>query len=208
MVQRNQPRDALQQAPGGTSDSTFRYSEVDQISVTQHTQEGFHMNRKIIMAIMGGIMGLWLAAAQAATPDPQWLGTWEVDLSKSPPGPGVDTTQPAPKSVTYTFKDAGGGKWTVQPVIVHADGKKEEPPAATVSIDGTSTPISGNPGFDSVTVTFPDSRTEVATFLKAGKVVRKVTTKLSADGKQRSSSVESTDKDGKPVHTTEIWNKK
>jgi hypothetical protein len=38
--------------------------------------------------------------------------------------------------------------------------------------------------------------------------VAKQTTKLSADGKQRSSSVESTDKDGKPIHTTQIWNKK
>jgi hypothetical protein len=180
---------------------------VDQILVTQHTQEGFHMNRKIIMTIMGAVAGLWLAAAQAATPDPQWLGTWEVDLSKSPPPPGADTTQPPPKSVTYTFKDAGGGKWTVQWVIVHADGKKEEPAAVTVSTDGTS-PISGDPSLDSVSLIFPDARTEVATFLKAGKVVRKVTTKLSADGKQRSSSVELTDKDGKPAHTTEIWNKK
>jgi hypothetical protein len=165
------------------------------------------MNRKITMAIMGAVAGLWLAAAQAATPDPQWLGTWEVDLSKSPP-PGADTTQPPPKSVTYTFKDVGGGKWTVQPVIVHADGKKEEPPAVTVSTDGTSSPISGNPRFDSVTLTHPESRTEIATFYKAGKVVQTVTTKLSADGKQRSSSVELTDKDGKPVHATEIWNKK
>jgi hypothetical protein len=166
------------------------------------------MHRKIISAIIGSVAGLWLAAAHAATPDPQWLGTWEVDLAKSPPAPGANTTQPAPKSVTYIFKDAGGGKWTVQPVIVHADGKKEEPPLATVSTDGTPSPVSGNPDFDSVTLTYPDSRTEIATFSKAGKVVSKSTTKLSADGKQQSASVESTGKDGKPVHTTEIWNKK
>jgi hypothetical protein len=181
---------------------------VNWVLVSQLTMQRFYMNRKIIGAIIGSVAGLWLAAAQAATPDPQFLGTWEVDLSKSPPLPGANTTQPPPKSVTYIFKDAGGGKWTVQPVIVQADGKKEEPPLATVSTDGTSSPISGNPDFDSVTLTFPDSRTSIATFSKAGKVMRKSTAKLSADGKQQSGSVESTDKDGKPVHTTMIWNKK
>jgi hypothetical protein len=170
--------------------------------------KGLFMNRKIISAIIGSVAGLWLAAAQAATPDPQWLGTWEVDLSKSMPTPGVDTTQPPPKSVTYIIKDAGGGKWTLQPVIVHADGKKEEPPSVTFGTDGTSAPVTGNPVFDSLTVTFPDSRTSIATFSKAGKVVRKSTGKLSADGKQQSRDVESTDKDGKPVHGPEIWNKK
>jgi hypothetical protein len=164
------------------------------------------MNRKIIMTIMGTVAGLWLAAAQAATPDPQWFGTWEMDLSKSTTPPGA--TQPPPKSITVTFKDAGVGKWSVQPVRVQADGKKEEPPMYILSTDGTSSPVPGNPNVDSITATFSDSHTEIVTFLKAGKVVRKATVKLSADGKQRSSSVESTDKDGKPVHTTEIWNKK
>jgi hypothetical protein len=142
------------------------------------------------------------------TPDSQWFGTWEVDLSKSSTPLGVDPTQPPPKSVTYTIKDAGGGKWTVQPVIVHADGKKEERPMATLNTDGTSSPISGNPIFDSETATFPDSHTAIVTFLKAGRVVIKATYKLSADGKQRSASTESMDKDGKPVHTTEISYKK
>jgi hypothetical protein len=177
------------------------------IGLATHEQ-GVYMNRKIIMTIMGTVTGLWLAAAQAATPDPQWFGTWEVDLSKSPMPLGADTTQPAPKSLTYSIKDAGGGKWTVQPVIVHADGRKEELPMATLNTDGTSSPISGNPNFDSETATFPDSHTAIVTFLKAGKVVIKATYKLSADGKQRSVSVESTDKDGKPVHTTEISYKK
>jgi hypothetical protein len=165
------------------------------------------MKRTIINTVMGSVASLWLAAAQAATPDPQWLGTWELDTSKSQTPVYADTTQSPPKSVTYTFKDAGGGKWTYQQVIVLADGKKVEPPAGTFTTDGSPSPVS-DPQFDSVTVTYPDSRTEVVTFFKAGKTIAKQTTKLSADGKQRSSSVDSTDKNGKAVHTAQIWNKK
>jgi hypothetical protein len=166
------------------------------------------MNRKIIMTVMGAVAGLWLATAQAAAPDPQWLGTWELDTSKSQAPPYVDTTQSPPKSITYTFKDAGGGKWTYQQVTVLSDGKKVESAPGTFTTDGSPSPVSGDPQIDSVTVTYPDSHTEIAIFFKAGKVVAKQSTKLSADGKQRSSSVESTGKDGKPVHSTQIWNKK
>jgi hypothetical protein len=181
---------------------------MDEIMLAQHTQERFYMNRKIIMTIMGAVAGLWLTAAQAAAPDPQWLGTWELDTSKSPMPPYVDTTHSPPKSITYTFKDAGGGKWTYQQVIVLSNGKKVESAPGTFTTDGSPSPVSDNPQMDSVTVTYPESHTEIATFFKAGKTVAKQTTQLSADGKQRISNVESTDKDGKPVHTTQIWNKK
>jgi hypothetical protein len=183
------------------------YIDLDQMLVTQHTHEGFHMKRTIINAIMGSVAGLWLAAAHAAAPDPQWLGTWELDVAKSERPVYASATPAPPKSVTYTFKDVGGGKWSYQQVVVLSDGKKVEPAAGTFTTDGSPSPVS-DPQFDSVTVTYPDSHTEVVTFFKAGKILAKQTTKLSADGKQRSSSVESTDKDGKPVHTTQIWNKK
>jgi hypothetical protein len=165
------------------------------------------MNRNI-MTIMGAVAGLWLAAAYAAVPDPQWLGTWELDIAKSQAPQYVDPAQWPPKSVTYTFKDAGGGKLTVQRVVVRSDGKKVESAPDTIATDGSPSPISGNPRADSVTVTYPDSHTEIVTFFKAGKTVAKQTIKLSADGRQRISSVESTDKNGKPVHTTQTWNKK
>jgi hypothetical protein len=162
------------------------------------------MNRKIISTIVGCVVGLWLAAAQAATPDPQWLGTWELDVSKSQPS---DPAQPPPRSVTITLKDLGGGKWSMQRVTVLADGKTEEV-HATVSTDGAPSPISGDPRFDSASGSFQDSHTQIVILSKAGKQVQKATLVLSADGKHRTQTTDSTDKDGKPVHTTMIWNKK
>jgi hypothetical protein len=157
------------------------------------------------MTTLGALAGLWLASAQAATPDPQWLGTWELDLSKSQPDAMAG---PPPKSVTLTFKDVGGGKRSGEQVVVLTDGKEAPRASATFSTDGTPAPLTGFPTADTVSVSYSDPRTEVVTFSKAGKVVQKMTTTLSADGKHRTSMVESTDKDGKSVHTTEIWNKK
>jgi hypothetical protein len=166
------------------------------------------MKQQVVRTLMGMAAGLWLASAHAAVPDPAWLGTWAADMSKSQLGPLADPTQPPPKSLTFTFKDAGGGKWSYQQTVVLADGKKVEPPGGTFTTDGKPSPVASDPNYDTVTVTYPDARTEIVIFFKGGKQVQKMTTALSADGKHRTQTVDSTDKDGKPVHGTILWDKK
>ena len=149
---------------------------------------------------------LWLASAQAAQPNPQFWGTWEVDLTKvAPPDPAAG---PLPKSVTFVFKDAGNHKVAYTETIVGADGKKTEPLNGTFSTDGTPSPIAGDPNIDSITVTYPDPNTEVVIESKGGKQVAKLTTKLSADGRHRTLSEDGADLNGKPVHTVTTLNKK
>jgi hypothetical protein len=166
------------------------------------------LSQRFIMTAALAVASLWLASAQAATPNPQVLGIWELDISKSERPPG-DPSGPPPKSITRTFKDVGGGKWTHQIVVELADGKKMEQPITTFNTaDGATTTISGDSQADSMTITYRDSSTAIATFLKNGKPVEKQVDKLSADGKQLLEEVQTTDKDGKPVHYTAVWNKK
>jgi hypothetical protein len=161
------------------------------------------MKQKFLMTTIGAVACLWLASAQAAAPNPQFLGTWEVDLAKTQPQAPV-----MPKSVTVTVKDVGGGKWASEVVIVTADGKKQTPPPTPVSIDGTPTPVTGNPMADSLTLTAPDKDTAVVIGQKGGKTVITETSKLSADGKQMVHTRDTTGPDGKPVHVVEVLNKK
>jgi hypothetical protein len=167
------------------------------------------MQQKLLMTIIGAVACLWLASAQAAAPNPQFLGTWEVDLSKTQPQPppGGDPKM-TPKSVTVTIKDVGGGKWANEIVVEMADGTKQTPPSMPVSIDGTPVPITGNPMADSLVVTSPDPNTTTVTVLKDGKVVSTQTSRLSADGKQLVYTTDATGPDGKPFHMTQVLNKK
>jgi hypothetical protein len=161
------------------------------------------MKQNFLVTTIGAVACLWLATAQAAAPNPQFLGTWEIDLSKSqPPADEV-------KSITVTIKDVGGGKWTSETAIEMADGTKPtRPQPPPVSMDGTPTPVSGNPLFDSLTVSCPDPNTVIATARKGGKLVLTETSKLSADGKRIVHTEDGTDPDGNPLHITSILNKK
>lgn len=160
------------------------------------------MKQKFLTTALAAIACLWLATAYAATPNPQFLGTWVMDVSKMQPAPPV-----MPKSVTVTTKDVGGGKWVNEMVAEMPDGKHTRP-GFPVSIDGTPTPIPGNPMMDSVKVTAPDANTMVITGSKSGKTVQTETYKLSANGKQLFLTSEGTAPDGKPVHRTETFNRK
>ena len=68
------------------------------------------------------------AAPQAVSP---FLGRWSVEVAKLPFPP-----EQRPKSVTMTFSDAGGGKWTGTVDIVAPDGSVVHS-ASTYALDGT-----------------------------------------------------------------------
>jgi hypothetical protein len=163
------------------------------------------MNRKLVITTLGAAAALWLGLAQAVEPNPKFAGTWEVDISKWQPRPD-DTGRP-PKSVTITIKEAGG-KWSQQVVVVDPDGKKIElPPGPPVALDGKQFPDTNDPRFDSTAIAVTDANTMVVTSSKNGKVIDKMTITLSADGNQMVSTHDTTTKDGKPYHYTNVENR-
>ena len=86
------------------------------------------------------------APQQAASP---FLGRWGVEVAKLPLSP-----EQRPKSVTMTFSDAGGGKWTTTVDIVGLDGSVSHS-VSTYTLDGTPAPISANGEYDHVAITTP-----------------------------------------------------
>ncbi|MFZ1991290.1 MAG: hypothetical protein WAW96_16140 [Alphaproteobacteria bacterium] len=164
------------------------------------------MKMRRVFFAAAAVAGLSLAAVCAnAAASPKFLGTWVLDLSKMPP-PAAGAP-PAPKSITMVTSDAGGGKWNSAVDAVGADGKTTHQ-EATYSLDGKPSAVTGEGNVDSVEVTSPDPNTLVIAESKAGKPVGKVTSKLSADGKQQNVTIEGTGPDGKPMSRTETWNRK
>jgi hypothetical protein len=170
------------------------------------------IKHRFILSALGAVACLWLAAAQAGAPSPNFLGTWEVDVSKNPPasGPAGGPARTPPKSITVTVKDVGGGKWTIDRVTELADGTKRQQLGTPVTIDGRPNPVANNPMFDTIVVTSPDPTTIVITRMKEGKPVVTETSKISADGKQLSFTMDAAvpGANGNPVHATQVWNKK
>ena len=59
------------------------------------------------------------AASHAVVPPSPLFGTWAVDVTRLPMPP-----EARPKSVTFTFSDAGAGKWTTHVDIYGGDGSE------------------------------------------------------------------------------------
>ena len=102
---------------------------------------------KLSVAILSLAM-LPQAAFAAPAPSP-FLGSWGVDVASLPLPP-----EQRPKSVTMTFRDAGGGKWTTTVEIVGLDGSTIRS-ISTYPLDGTPAPIAANGEYDHVAITTP-----------------------------------------------------
>lgn len=154
--------------------------------------------------ILGALWGLGLTVAQAATPSPQFLGTWELELAKAPPPAGGPQT-PAPKSITQIIKDAGDGRWSSEVVLEMPDGSQRSQPAVVFTLDGKPSPLTGDL---TLVVLFPDPRTAAATTVDHGLPVSTETYTLSANGRQMVHVLDTTGPDGNPIHLTQTFNKK
>ena len=152
------------------------------------------------------ILGILLCAAillvsgVAAAAD-QHSGTWKMDAAKSKFSPG-----PAQKSMTLKIEadekgikvDGEGVNGDDSPLHVQYEAK----------FDGKDYPASGMPsGADTVAVKRVNASTIVSTQKKAGKVIMTVTSKVSADGKTRTSTFNGTDSQGRKVHNVVVLDK-
>ena len=140
----------------------------------------------LAMAAAGG-----LALAAAATPDPV-IGSWELNIAKS-----KFTTGPVLKSQSRTYSQSGD---SIAVVIksVGSDGK-EMTMQTTYKLDGKDYPVTGAPGWDTISGKQVDSNTAEFTVKKGGKVIGKISRTVSKDGKTLTSRQNTTTAKGELV---------
>jgi hypothetical protein len=136
--------------------------------------------------LAGAILALATGAALAADAA---VGTWRLNVEKSTFSPG-----PAPKKQTRTYAESAQGLTLTLNTVSVAD--KETISVLTFKVDGKPYPSTGNPDFDTVSVTRVDALTVRSTQMKAGKVVGTGVRAVSADGKTLTFSSKLTDVNG------------
>jgi hypothetical protein len=147
-------------------------------------------NRSVAFTTVLLLVGLALAVT--ATAADQHSGTWKMNPAKSKYSPG-----PAPKSTTVKVEaDEQGVK--IDAEITNADGSPIHV-QYDAKFDGKDYPVTGIPYADAVSVKRIDANTIEATMKKGGQVTMTVTTKVSKDGKTRTSTFKGKDAEGRDV---------
>jgi hypothetical protein len=147
---------------------------------------------------IGAILALSAGAVFAAD---SVVGTWSLNLAKSTFSP-----DPAPKSETRTYAESSQGT-TMTSKTTAADGK-ESTTTLSFKDDGKPSPVTGNPDYDTVTVTRVDANTIHGTQKKAGAVVGTVVRTVSGDGKTLTLKVKGTHADGVKFENVLVFDRK
>lgn len=141
----------------------------------------------------------FVAVAVCLAEDSAFMGTWKLNEAKSKIAPG------AAKNSTVVYEAAGDSvKVTIDGT--GADGK----PAHTEwtgKFDGKDYPVTGDPNSDARSIKKTNDHTLSFAVKKGGKVTTSGKIVLSADGKSRTVTTTSTDKNGKKVHGTTVYDK-
>jgi len=133
-----------------------------------------------------------LALAVTAAAADQHSGTWKMNPDKSKYSPG-----PAPKNTTVKIEADDKG------VKINAEGTNADGSALHVQydakFDGKDYPVTGVPYADMVSVKRVGADTIESTMKKGGQVTMTVTSKVSKDGKTRTSTFKGKDAEGHDV---------
>jgi hypothetical protein len=130
------------------------------------------------------------------------LGRWAVDVSRLP-----IPAEARPKSVTFTFRDAGASKWSTNVDIISGDGS-ERHMSATYVPDGTPSPIEGDKvEADTAAVKLPMPNVMVLALGKGGIPASTRVYTVAADGKTMIETAVYFSDDGKPVMRTNYFNR-
>jgi hypothetical protein len=145
---------------------------------------------------------LLVALALSVTPAAadQHSGTWKMNAAKSKYSPG-----PAAKSLTLKVEsdensvkiDSEGTDGEGKPTHVEYDAK----------FDGKDYPVTGLSYGDTVTVKRIDANTIQTTIKKGDQLMMTVTSKVSADGKTRTSTFKGKDAQGRAVNNVVVYDK-
>ena len=146
--------------------------------------------------MMVGMAATW---SVRAADDPS-NGTWKLNLAKSKFDPG-----PAPKSSTVTVKIENGTE-TYSSETVNAEGKTMNM-AFSAKLDGTDSPMTGNPMGDTISIKHPSPNKLEGSIKHGGKVTVTVHVVVSADGKTRTVTQTGKNADGKALHDVLVYDK-
>jgi len=130
----------------------------------------------------------------------QSSGTWKMNAEKSKYSPG-----PPPKSVTVVV-ESDNDNYKVDATGTDADGKPIHV-QYSAKFDGKDYPATGIANADTVSVKRIDENTLETTQKKDGKVVMTITSKVSKDGKTRTSTWHGKNAEGKDVHNVVVFDK-
>lgn len=130
------------------------------------------------------------------------VGTWKVNLAKSKWDPG-----PAPKTpATIKIEPSGTNGVKVTNDGMNPQGQPTHT-EYTAQYDGKDYPMTGNPNADTIALTRIDANTIETVTKKAGKVLGRARTVISADGKSRTTTQDSTNAQGQKVHNVIVSDK-
>jgi hypothetical protein len=157
--------------------------------------------RCLALSALAAGLTLWVYSdvARGQATDPL-IGTWKLNHAKSKFSPG-----PGPKDLTVRFQAADGGI-KVTSDSTDADGKAAHTEYSG-KYDGKENPITGSDSTDTVTLNKINATTSERIDKRGGKVVMTYTRKVSDDGKTLTVTQKGTDKDGKPVNNTLVFDK-
>ena len=145
------------------------------------------------------LLGALALAVTAAAADQQ-SGTWKMNPDKSKYSPG-----PAPKNTTVKVEvDENGVKINAQGT--NADGS-ELHVQYDAKFDGKDYPVTGLAYADTVSVKRIGADTIESTMKKGGQVTMTVTSKVSKDGKTRTSTFKGKDAQGHDVNNVVVSDK-
>lgn len=150
------------------------------------------------MTLLLGVAVALLAASPASgkeAPAPL-LGSWALDVASLP----VPADR-KPKSVTFTFADAGDGRWTTEVNIVGQDGSVRHS-QATHLLDGTPTAVVGSDEADTVSARLTAPNVLVMALSKGGQPGSTRVYTVSPDGKSESETMITFREDGTPAMRT------
>jgi len=145
------------------------------------------------------LIALTLVVAAAAAD--QLSGTWKMNPEKSKYSPG-----PAPKDLTVVV-ESDENNYKLDATGTDGDGKPMHV-QYSAKFDGKDYQATGIPNADAVSLKRIDASTIETLQKKEGKVVMTVTTKVSKDGKTRTSTWRGKNADGKDVHNVVVFDKK
>jgi hypothetical protein len=156
-------------------------------------------NRRLLgytIAMLIAALTLFVATAAAD----QLSGTWKMNPEKSKYSPG-----PAPKDLTVVV-ESDDNNYKLDATGTDADGKPTHA-QYSAKFDGKDYPATGIPNTDAVSVKRIDANTVESVQKKDGKVMMTVTTKVSKDGKTRTSTWHGKNAEGKDVHNVVVFDK-
>ena len=156
-------------------------------------------NKKLVACALALLITALTLAVKTAAAD-QLSGTWKMNSEKSKYSPG-----PAPKDLTVVVEsdennyklDASGTGGDGKPTHVQYSAK----------FDGKDYPATGIANADAVSLKRIDANTIETLQKKDGKVVMTITTRVSTDGKTRTSTWHGKNAEGKDVHNVVAFDK-